>query len=247
MIARARSKRGSSVARLEDVRGAENGRDRIPQLVGEHGEETVLLPIRLFECHGSLPQGLRRGIALGFRIERVALGGRRHAAVDDVEDAFARLVDVGWADAVPRADLPPHGVHQHAAEFPELPEDLGNRVTGGSALAPVVCAFGLDFRDRVRAERFAELVDERREMVVEVGVAQVGARLRLVRSAPHTLTPCRHDRDAIVDECGRERVEPSGLRRHDPPGRAASMPRRTCGTSDGAAWLRLPSEHAAVL
>ena len=97
---------------LAECHGVADGGQRIAKLVGQHGQELVLLPVRLF--HGVKQPGIvdRRGDALGEAFRQADLARRISAAgiaVHQADDANRLLADPQRnADHGMRAELADH-------------------------------------------------------------------------------------------------------------------------------------------
>ena len=132
----------------------------------EHRQEAILLPVgllqrggSLFQFRSALLQCSRGAVPFLLSVPRVLLCGRGHAAVNDVQDDFARFLAVcGGGIGAELLD----DIHQHMAEQGQFSEDVWNRVPERATRMAVRLALGLHLGRRARAQCVSELVDQRR-------------------------------------------------------------------------------------
>src|SRR5439155_1566653 len=146
--------------------GAHDRRKRVTQLMGEHGEEAVLRDVALLKLlHYSVP--------LLLWLPDVLLDRRLDATIQHVEYALLRRCPL-----LPAQRLGPgleflNDAEEHLAEEGKLPERLGDVVAQLPAVVAVLGAFPLYGRSPVIPQRSDDRVEERREVIVDFGVAQV--------------------------------------------------------------------------
>ena len=134
--------------------------------MGEHSEEAVLRGVALSKLlHYSIP--------LLLWLPDVLLDRRLDATIQHVEYALLHRCPL-----LPAQRLGPgleflNDAEEHLAEEGKLPERLGDVVAQLPAVVAVLCAFPLYGRSPVIPQRSDDRVEERREVIVDFGVAQV--------------------------------------------------------------------------
>jgi hypothetical protein len=193
---------------LNEVNRGQDRRQRVPDLVRQYGEEAVLLCVGLQERRVFLLEPRFGGDArrLGFR--EALVDGRADAAVEHVEGTMARrrhIVDRVLPRGRSRVFV--DRVQQHLAEEVHLVDDLGDGVRVGAALVSVVPAFALRLLRRLVGQRCGDELQERRQMVVELGADEAVPARGLRRILSHQRPPAIEQRLGMVDEIGSEGSE----------------------------------------
>src|SRR3989475_11451149 len=167
-----RSLGGPSQARVSKERqpqrmgGAHDRRKRVTQLMGEHGEEAVLRYVALSKLlHYSIP--------LLLWLPDVLLDRRLDATIQHVEYALLHRCPLRPAQRLGPGLKFLNDAKEHLAEEGKLPERLGDVVAQLPAVVAVLCAFPFYGRSLVIPQRSDDRVEERREVIVDFGVAQV--------------------------------------------------------------------------